>query len=87
MNLVILDRRDNVATAAVDLKAGGTATAGDLAVQVKADIPRGHKIALHDIANGADVIRYGEVIGAATAGITVGEHVHTHNLVSKRIPG
>lgn len=87
MNLVILDRRDNVATAAVDLKAGGTATAEDLAVQVKADIPRGHKIALQDIANGADVIRYGEVIGAATAGITVGEHVHTHNLVSKRIPG
>lgn len=87
MRLVILDPHDNVATAADDLKAGGVATVGDTSVEVRDDIPRGHKIALRSITQGADIIRYGEIIGAATADITVGEHVHVQNLISKRIPG
>ncbi|HEV3382067.1 MAG TPA: altronate dehydratase family protein [Trebonia sp.] len=43
-------------------------------------VPRGHKIALRDIANGAPVHKYGQVIGAASAPITAGDHVHTQNL-------
>lgn len=43
-------------------------------------IPRGHKVALKDIAKGAQVHKYGQSIGVATFDIKVGEHVHVHNL-------
>ena len=43
-------------------------------------VPRGHKVALRDVAEGAPVRKYGQVIGAATAPIAAGDHVHTHNL-------
>lgn len=40
----------------------------------------GHKIALCDIAEGEDIIKYGYSIGHAAAPIKAGEHVHTHNV-------
>ena len=87
MRLVILDSRDNVATAPRDLPAGATAIAGEMSLEIPSDVPRGHKVALEPIARGADVIRYGEIIGIATADVSSGEHVHVHNLVSRRLPG
>jgi altronate hydrolase len=44
------------------------------------DVPAGHKIAAHDIASGAPVRRYGQVIGFASRAISAGEQVHVHNL-------
>src|SRR4051795_9093222 len=44
------------------------------------DVPRGHKIALHDLPAGALVHKYGHVIGMTGAPVRAGEHVHTHNL-------
>jgi altronate dehydratase len=79
---------DDVAVALRDLAAGtrvrvrrGGAVA---AVTAAAAIPLGHKLALHAIAAGAIVRKYGEAIGAATAAIAPGEHVHVHNLASRR---
>lgn len=43
-------------------------------------VPRGHKVALHDVPAGAQVRKYGQSIGVAKADIVAGEHVHTHNL-------
>ena len=43
-------------------------------------VPRGHKVALRDIAEGAPVRKYGQVIGVTTTAIATGEHVHVHNL-------
>ena len=43
-------------------------------------VPRGHKVAVHDLASGAPIRKYGQLIGVATAPIAAGEHVHTHNL-------
>ncbi|SDX37899.1 altronate hydrolase [Paracoccus sanguinis] len=43
--------------------------------------PQGHKVALRTMAPGEAVIKYGQVIGYATAPISPGEHVHTHNMV------
>src|SRR3954471_13008951 len=43
-------------------------------------VPRGHKVAVRDIAAGATVRKYGQAIGVATAPIAEGEHVHTDNL-------
>ena len=45
-------------------------------------IPAGHKFALKDIKKGEYVIKYGEIIGRATADIKTGEWVHTHNVKS-----
>jgi altronate hydrolase len=58
---------------------------GELVVDVRQDIPMGHKIALRTIEQGEDVRRYGEVIGHATQHVEPGEHVHTHNLVGNRL--
>ena len=54
---------------------------------LKNDIPYGHKIALCDIVAGSDIIKYGESLGEASHAITPGEHVHVHNLDSKRVRG
>jgi altronate hydrolase len=43
-------------------------------------VPRGHKVAVRDLASGAPIRKYGQLIGVATAPIAAGEHVHTHNL-------
>lgn len=43
-------------------------------------VPQGHKVALQPIEAGAEVIRYGQIIGMASKAIRAGEHVHTHNL-------
>lgn len=48
------------------------------------DVPYGHKIAIRDIAQGEAVIKYGEEIGAATAPIRKGGHVHVQNMDSMR---
>ena len=48
------------------------------------DIPIGHKVALSDLAEGDTVIKYGEDIGKMVASAGKGDHVHTHNLKTKR---
>jgi altronate dehydratase small subunit len=44
----------------------------------------GHKFALKDIAKGDDILKYGEVIGRATAAIPTGAHAHVQNIESLR---
>jgi len=56
-------------------------------VSVTADLPLGHKVALVEMAEGGQVVKYGLVVGVATSRIRVGEHVHTHNVRSARWPG
>jgi altronate dehydratase len=55
-----------------------------LRIQVHEAIPLGHKVALHSLAKGAAVRKYGECIGVATADIEAGAHVHVHNIASRR---
>ncbi len=56
---------------------GGTAIED---FKVRGLVPAGHKIAAREIAAGAPVRRYNQVIGFATRDISPGEHIHTHNL-------
>ena len=51
-----------------------------LGIKAKNAIPKGHKIALVDISQSENVIKYGYPIGHATVSIEAGQHVHTHNL-------
>jgi hypothetical protein len=59
--------------------APGTAV-GELLV--RDEIPMAHKVALHPIASGAQVRKFGVPIGRATRDIAAGELVHVHNLAS-----
>ncbi len=47
-------------------------------------IPVSHKIALRDISEGEEIIKYGETVAVSIRNIKKGEWVHTHNLESKR---
>jgi len=73
-----LHPQDNVLIALRDLVAGEVLP--DLSVPLASPVPRGHKIALEPVALGANVIRYGQIIGMATQPIAAGAHVHVHNL-------
>lgn len=48
------------------------------------DMPLGHKIAVADIEDQGTVMKYGHDIGRAVAPIRKGQHVHVHNLRTKR---
>ena len=73
---VRLDAADDVVTATRALE---VCTEVD-GVTTRALIPSGHKIATRDIAAGAPVRKYAQVIGYAAEAIAAGDHVHTHNL-------
>ncbi len=46
---------------------------------------RGHKLAVRELADGAPVRKYGQVIGFARGNIAPGDLVHTHNLVLRDV--
>jgi (2R)-sulfolactate sulfo-lyase subunit alpha len=53
-------------------------------VTILNDIPIGHKVALKDFAVGDTVIKYNTDIGKVVAPIKKGEHLHVHNVKTKR---
>lgn len=86
--VLLLDARDTAAIALAPLQPGTAVEVrrGGETVRLVAEtlIPFGHKIAVAAMAAGAPVIKYGEVIGVATAAIRPGQHVHVHNVRSDR---
>jgi altronate hydrolase len=74
--VIRLDEADNVATAVAPLETGDAAL-GVVAVE---RVPRGHKLALADIAAGSQITKYGQFIGTASQAIAAGSHVHIHNV-------
>jgi (2R)-sulfolactate sulfo-lyase subunit alpha len=55
-----------------------------LGMKALTDIPIGHKLAIKDLKNGDTVIKYGVDIGRTVAPIRAGEHLHVHNVKTKR---
>jgi (2R)-sulfolactate sulfo-lyase subunit alpha len=89
--LLVHARHDNVGVVVVEDLAAGTDMLAvvtednsDFRMQARQATPIGHKIALKDLAVGDTIIKYGEDIGKVVAPIAKGEHVHTHNLKTKR---
>jgi (2R)-sulfolactate sulfo-lyase subunit alpha len=83
--------KDNVGVIVVEgLEAGtdmlGVVTESDSTMRLKskADIPIGHKVALKPLKKGDTIVKYGEDIGKMVANAGTGEHVHVHNLKTKR---
>jgi altronate dehydratase small subunit len=88
IDAIILNAADNVATAVQELGPGQEAA---LRLQrevrhilIREHIPYGHKFALRPVARGEEILKYGEVIGRATADMDAGCHAHTHNIESLR---
>jgi (2R)-sulfolactate sulfo-lyase subunit alpha len=53
-------------------------------IKINQDIPIGHKIAIKDLNKDDTVIKYGVDIGRTISQIKVGDHLHVHNVKTKR---
>ena len=86
VNALMMDPTDNVVTCVKDIAAGETVVYRRedemrtlVAVQ---DIPSCHKVALADLDEGSDVLKYGELIGRTTCKIAQGGLVNHENIYS-----
>ena len=57
---------------------------GSATVEAKNEVPLGHKLALTDLNEGDTIIKYGHDIGKVVKPIKKGEHVHVHNVKTKK---
>ena len=90
-HLLVHEHKDNVGVVVVEGLTAGTNMLcvvtednSSFELEAKADVPIGHKIALKDLAEGDTIIKYGEDIGKMVGTAGTGDHVHTHNLKTKR---
>jgi len=85
LDAIVISESDNIAVCLRDIDADSEILIrrGQDSFTLAADdpIPRGHKIAVRQIAEGDKVLKYGEVIGQASRPIGIGNHVHVHNVV------
>ena len=79
-DFIKIHKDDNVAVALKPLAAGTVCDVAGAQITLKEDIPQGHKFALTDIAEGADVIKYGFRIGITKEAVVKGGWIHTHNV-------
>jgi (2R)-sulfolactate sulfo-lyase subunit alpha len=89
--LLVHDHADNVGVVVVEGLTAGTKMLcvvthdnSSFELEAKSDVPIGHKVALTDLKAGDTAIKYGEDIGKMVGDARKGEHVHTHNLKTKR---
>jgi len=89
-NALMHSAEDDVAVVIVDIAAGVEVKAVTLdgkevaTIKASEDIPLGHKIAIRDLVEGKEIIKYGRTIGKATQAIGQGAHTHTHNVKTVR---
>lgn len=85
---IAIKEGDNVATALRALEGGEEASVGvgdkTVPITLVDAVEFGHKFAIVDIPAGTDILKYGEVIGRATADIPRGGHAHVQNIESLR---
>lgn len=78
--LLRLHPSDNVVVAITDLPTGSEVEPGIVAA---VRVPRGHKVAVQPIADGAPIRKFGQIIGFAKGDIQPGEWVHEKNVELK----
>ena len=90
LHFLIHGKEDNVAVAVVDVKKGKDMNCLNMAedkrftIEALQDIPLGHKVALQDFKTDDTIMKYDNDIGRVVAPIKKGEHVHTHNVKTKK---
>jgi (2R)-sulfolactate sulfo-lyase subunit alpha len=90
-HLLVHNKTDNVGVVVVEGVEVGqalfcvvTEDNSDFEITTNHDIPIGHKVALTDLKVGDTIIKYGEDIGKVVQDTSKGDHIHTHNLKTKR---
>jgi len=83
--VLVLNPADNIAICLEDMPAGTVVDQDNLKLTITQKVPRGHKVASRAVSKGDGIIKYGERMGHATKDISVGEHVHTHNVLGDRL--
>jgi len=90
-DLIIHDEKDNVAVVVIDnttknQECNAWIMENDKTVKIKSitEIPLGHKIALKDFKEGDTILKYGHDIGKVVVAIKKGDHVHVHNVKTKK---
>lgn len=81
--LLRLNAQDNVVVARMTLEPTTLPELGGRSLTGR--ITQGHKVAIASLKVGDAVIKYGQIIGFATADIAVGDHVHTHNMAMRDV--
>ena len=91
IHFVVHDEGDSVGVVVVENLKAGTKLTGWIMDQdkliefdAKNDIPIGHKLAIKAIGSGDTIMKYGVDIGKAVKAIGAGEHLHVHNVKTKR---
>ena len=86
INALLMDERDNVVTCVAEVAKGSQIVyqkGGEVyTLTAEDDIPYCHKAALEDLFQGAEVRKYGEMIGQTTAPVAKGHLVNHENIVS-----
>jgi|SRR5210317_2405014 (2R)-sulfolactate sulfo-lyase subunit alpha len=90
-DFIVHDKQDNVGVVVVEKtpenhECTGWVMEDDSTIKIKANtsIPLGHKIALQDFKTGDTIIKYGYDIGKVVQDIKKGDHVHVHNVKTKK---
>jgi (2R)-sulfolactate sulfo-lyase subunit alpha len=90
-DLIIHDEKDNVGVVVIETtKKGQDCNAwimeNNKTVKVSStnEVPLGHKIAMIDLKEGDTILKYGHDIGKVIKSIKKGEHVHVHNVKTKK---
>ena len=90
-DLIIHDEKDNVAVVVIEKTAknqeyNGWVMENDKTIKITSinEIQLGHKIALKDLKEGDTILKYGHDIGKVVKAIKKGEHVHVHNVKTKK---
>ena len=91
IQFIVHDEDDSVGVVTVEgLKANDTLKGWvmdqDVLIDIKInqDIPIGHKLAIKNLNEDDTVIKYGVDIGRTISKIVVGDHLHVHNVKTKR---
>jgi len=90
-DLIIHDEKDNVAVVVIDKtsknqECNAWIMQNDKTVKITSisEILLGHKIALKDFKEGDTILKYGHDIGKVVKTIKKGDHVHVHNVKTKK---
>ena len=90
-DIIIHDDKDNVGVVVIDSTKKDQEYSccimeSDKTAKIRSinNIPLGHKIALIDFKEGHTILKYGHDIGKVVASIKKGDHVHVHNVKTKK---
>lgn len=81
-----INSNDNVAVAVTDVSEGDVCIIDGIEIKAAGPVPAGHKMALRDMSEGEDVIKYGFPIGHLTRNVSKGSLID-HNSLKTNLDG